>query len=180
MRLSQLLLDKPKRAGARRADQSSGPFPRERLWKPRWPGSRERSSVHKPRSISFLDKVAHRLFVLDPPKRDGLLPAGIASGFANWTRTSRKKQLEPASKPKPKTATAPREPGKEKRDNPYARPFGRLTLARAGTADHDSEIAIAECQNSFGDSGLIQRPDARSEAPVGIRVPRETARSPGG
>jgi hypothetical protein len=45
-----------------------------------------------------------------------------------------------------------------KKDNPYARPFGRLTVAELEQQITDTEIALAECQQSFGDPGSFKDP----------------------
>ena len=43
-----------------------------------------------------------------------------------------------------------------KRENPYARPFGRLSLKELEQQITDTEIAIAECQESFGAGGSFK------------------------
>jgi hypothetical protein len=49
-----------------------------------------------------------------------------------------------------------RETAAGKKDNPYARPFGRLTLAELERQITDTEVALAECQESFGDAGTFK------------------------
>jgi ATP-binding cassette subfamily F protein 3 len=92
----------------------------------------------------FLDKVATRMLVIDPPNI-----ADFEGGYSAWQ--AKKAQLasaaNAAAKGKQKTAPPPPPPKKEqptqqpanKKDNPYARPFGRLTVPEL-----EKEISIAE------------------------------------
>ncbi len=104
----------------------------------------------------FLDRVAGRLLILQPP---GIVD--FPDTYSAWVRkqkeraqgeqekTERSSASAPKSKPKP---AQPRETKESSRkDNPYARPFGRLTLKELEQQISETEIAMAECQSSFGD-----------------------------
>ena len=52
----------------------------------------------------------------------------------------------------PERAKAP------KKDNPYARPFGRLTIEDLEKQIQETELALADCQADFGDSELKKDP----------------------
>jgi ATP-binding cassette subfamily F protein 3 len=107
----------------------------------------------------FLDKIAQRMLVLDPPN-----VIDFAGRYSQWVgkldAEEQEKQSEssaPKAKSKAAAAQAAREPGRKK-DNPYARPFGRLTLEELERQITDTEIAIAECQESFGDAESFKDP----------------------
>ncbi|HXE54828.1 MAG TPA: ABC-F family ATP-binding cassette domain-containing protein [Tepidisphaeraceae bacterium] len=103
----------------------------------------------------FLEKVAARLFILRPP--DVIDFGGRYSQWAAQAQEPAAKPTSQSSKERPKPAAAQREPAKKK-DNPYARPFGRLTLEELERQITDTEIAIAECQQSFGDPETFKDP----------------------
>jgi ATP-binding cassette subfamily F protein 3 len=118
----------------------------------------------------FLDRVARRLFILQPP---GL--RDFDGTYSRWVgrqeELAAEKSDKRASKAKPKTPQKPDERPKErKKDNPYLRPFGRLTLKELEQQITDTEIAIAECQSgfvdaeSFKDSARSQKLHAEYEA----------------
>ncbi len=109
----------------------------------------------------FLDRVAQRLLVLQPP---GLVDfSGTYSGWtqrlrdeaankaAAATEAARQKTKASASAPKPKA----KQPVQSKpKDNPYARPFGRLDLKELERQITDTEIALAECQSTLGNNSF--------------------------
>ena len=107
----------------------------------------------------FLNKVAKRMLILRPPE-----VIDFAGGYSEWVRRAdaeaEEKQAESASKPKPRAAApAPARPEpSKKKDNPYARPFGRLAIEELEQQITDTEIAIAECQQSFGDAESFKDP----------------------
>ncbi len=103
----------------------------------------------------------HRLFVLEPPDL-----IDFSDTYAAWARkraddmaAARQKSAE-AEKPRPIALSAHDAESKAsaKRDNPYLRPFGRLTLAELEQQITDTEIGIAECQSSFGDASSFKDP----------------------
>jgi ATP-binding cassette subfamily F protein 3 len=114
----------------------------------------------------FLDRVAKRLLVLDPPD-----VIDFGDNYTAWQRKlrddaeERAAKLESAAKGKPAAGSAAvaKAPGSsgssaKKKDNPYARPFGRLSVAELEQQITDTEIAIAECQTSFGEIGSFKDP----------------------
>jgi ATP-binding cassette subfamily F protein 3 len=115
----------------------------------------------------FLDKVAKRLLILQPPQ--------IADCAGNYTAWMKKLQAEAeqkralaeaaaqaSEKPKPAPAAASRASADRTRANPYLRPFGRLTREELEQQITETEIALAECQNLFGDADSFKDP-ARSQ-----------------
>jgi hypothetical protein len=44
------------------------------------------------------------------------------------------------------------------KENPYLRPFGRLSVEELEREITETEVALAECQESFGDSGSYKEP----------------------
>jgi ATP-binding cassette subfamily F protein 3 len=110
----------------------------------------------------FLDRVAQRLLVLDPP---GVIDFGgtYTAWHANVLEDQAEREAAGAAKAKQKSgAPAPASPkpksGAAKKDNPYARPFGRLSIQELEQQITDTEIAIAECQESFGDADAFKDP----------------------
>jgi ATP-binding cassette subfamily F protein 3 len=110
----------------------------------------------------FLDKVAHRLFILQPPGLED-----FADTYSAWVRKLRADADEAAeaarNKPRQKAGAgqkdAPaKDPARKKKDNPFMRPFGRLSLPELEQQITDTEIAIAECQENFGDSDSFKDP----------------------
>jgi ATP-binding cassette, subfamily F, member 3 len=105
----------------------------------------------------FLDRAVARLLVLNPPAM-----IDFAGGYTKWVRkaahqaaaiaSERTKQPQRVVKPEPpKRKPAPA-------DNPYKRPFGRLTLAELETQILQTESAIAQCQSRFGKSDQFKGP----------------------
>jgi ATP-binding cassette subfamily F protein 3 len=111
----------------------------------------------------FLDKVAKRLLVLKPP---GVID--FEGNYTEWQAKLRDDAEEAAARAdrarasggaKPqaaKTTTAPK--GAGKKDNPYLRPFGRLSVEELEQQITDTEIAIAECQEHFADPDAFKDP----------------------
>jgi hypothetical protein len=56
-----------------------------------------------------------------------------------------------------RAAPANREPAKKK-ENPYLRPFGRLSLEELERQITDTEIAISESQQGFADAESLKEP----------------------
>ncbi|HSI34602.1 MAG TPA: ABC-F family ATP-binding cassette domain-containing protein [Tepidisphaeraceae bacterium] len=121
----------------------------------------------------FLDKIARRLLVLDPP--------GVMSFDGNYTQWNAKlaadraaeieKEARRAASATAATSANPKSdirspqspapaPDKKKKDNPYLRPFGRLTIQELEQQITDTEIAIAECQEHFADPEVFRDPAA--------------------
>ncbi len=107
----------------------------------------------------FLEKIVGRLLVLSPPNI-----VDFSGRYSHWVQRQAEEAEEKAaaesSKPRSKPAT-PQQPAREpskKKDNPYARPFGRLTLEELERQITDTEIEIAECQQSFSDPDSFKDP----------------------
>jgi ATP-binding cassette subfamily F protein 3 len=105
----------------------------------------------------FLERIVRRLLVLDPPD-----VADFAGKYSEWAaRQSESEQRranseQPKSGPKPAARPA-REPSRAK-DNPYLRPFGRLSLEELERQITETEVALAECQEQFSDAGVLRDP----------------------
>ncbi len=105
----------------------------------------------------FLDRVATRLLILDPP---GM--TDFDGNYTKWTektaRVAREKSEEEAlrakqmkgkgnsSVAKPQAAQKNVQQAKPKADNPYMRPFGKLTMKDLEKTITETEIALAEVQ----------------------------------
>ena len=111
----------------------------------------------------FLDKVVGRLLVLQPPEM-----TDFAGNYSDWHRKletdaaraanlaaarDKAEKAERAAAPKP----APAKSG-NKRDNPYLRPFGRLTVEQLELEIAQTEQGIAACQAAFGDPDTFKDP----------------------
>ena len=110
----------------------------------------------------FLDRSCQRLFVLQPPAM-----VDFGANYSAWIekqaddRAAASERRAAASQSKTKAAPAkPKDPPPpvKKKDNPYARPFGRLTLEELEREITDTEVAIAECQGGFGDAESFKDP----------------------
>lgn len=107
----------------------------------------------------FIDKVIKRLFVIQPPTL-----TDFDGGYSKWvTKLAEKKQQAAAQKQasqkqssqkqqatKPKPVQQPK-PQQKNQDNPYKRPFGRLTVAEIEKEIQKTEKELAACQSKFGD-----------------------------
>jgi uncharacterized small protein (DUF1192 family) len=108
--------------------------------------------------------------VLDPP--------GVSDFEGNWSRWAQKQrelqaaakpQKKPASKPQPEPpakATAKSEPqpqartqAKPKKDNVYARKFGKLSTGELESRIASTESAIAALQADLADPGVYRDAD---------------------
>jgi ATP-binding cassette subfamily F protein 3 len=111
----------------------------------------------------FLDRVAQRLLILAPPGIDD-----FPGTYTAWQHKLREEhaerealEIERAKQQKSASgAIAARQakPKSSNKDNPYARPFGRLSTEELERQITDTEVAIAECQTSFGDAGAFKEP----------------------
>jgi ATP-binding cassette, subfamily F, member 3 len=105
----------------------------------------------------FLDRSVQRLLVLQPPEM-----IDFSSNYSAWMQRLAAQAERPApaaaqAKSKDSTPARPKDSSKKK-DNPYARPYGRLSLEDLERQITDTEIAIAECQEGFGDAGSFKDP----------------------
>ncbi len=104
----------------------------------------------------FLNRMADRLLVLQPPKLIDFL-----GRYEDWHRRQQAQAVEAnqanKSTTRAKPAASPAPPAARRKDNPYARPFGRLSLEQLENQITETEIAIAEAQMAFG-SELMKDP----------------------
>ncbi|HET6252398.1 MAG TPA: ABC-F family ATP-binding cassette domain-containing protein [Tepidisphaeraceae bacterium] len=114
----------------------------------------------------FLDKIAGRLLILDPP---GMID--FADTYSEWVAKQQadaeERQSDAQSKSRAKSAAAKvaaaapaavASRDAKKKDNPYLRPFGRLSLEELEQQITETEIAIAECQENFGSADSFKDP----------------------
>ena len=106
----------------------------------------------------FLDKVTDRLLVVQPPEGGGVID--FRGDFADWER-----QAEEASRPtkakvvKPSPVVQkPKPTAAKKADNKYLRPFGTVSTEQLEEDITETEIAIAEAQDAFGDGQRMSDP----------------------
>jgi ATP-binding cassette subfamily F protein 3 len=109
----------------------------------------------------FLDKVAKRLLVLEPPN--------VVSFEGNFTAWANRAAQKPAAPPPrrhapPPPAKKPVTP-KKKSDNPFSRPYGRLSTEELEKNIAMAEKDIARCQQQLADSNVARDPK-RSRAIV--------------
>jgi ATP-binding cassette subfamily F protein 3 len=119
----------------------------------------------------FLNQVAKRLLILRPPEI-----VDFDDTYSAWTRkvaqtvadqradqraagsskgnTPPRQKAAPVAVPARAAAATPQ----KRKDNPYSRPFGRLTLQELEREISDTEIALAECQGGFGEAESFRDP----------------------
>ncbi len=107
----------------------------------------------------FLDKIVSRLFVLDPPKM-----LDFAGNYSKWNEKQKAQAVAKTQgrdrAPRRNASSAIQDPKSkiQNRDNPYLRPFGRLSIEELERQITETEIAIAECQGAFADSNSFNEP----------------------
>jgi ATP-binding cassette subfamily F protein 3 len=105
----------------------------------------------------FLDKVADRLLVLDPP---GMLD--FTGNYTAWSTAMKvlEQQKQDAAKAPAKVAAKPKpaqqKQPEKKKDNPWSRPFGRLTLEELEKQIAATESNITGFQTKFADPSLAR------------------------
>jgi ATP-binding cassette, subfamily F, member 3 len=122
----------------------------------------------------FLDKTVSRLLALQPPhvrQFSGTYSRWIQKLARDEQRAAQEKAVARAEAKRPATAVAAtaaaRAAATGRNDNPYARPFGRLTLQELEQQITDTEIELAECQQRFG------QPDPFKDAAAGRKLQQE-------
>jgi ATP-binding cassette subfamily F protein 3 len=109
----------------------------------------------------FLDRSVRRLLVLRPPEMvdfGGNYSAWMQRLASDAAAEADRKAAAAQSRPREAPAASrPKDPAKKK-DNPYARPYGRLTLEELEQQITDTEVALAECQEGFGDAESFKNP----------------------
>src|SRR5687767_2651646 len=108
----------------------------------------------------FLDKMVARLLVLQPPN-----VVQFGGSYSAWVHklgedAQRRAASSTAARTELKEAPAAKPAGKRDADNPYKRPFGRLSLADLERQITDTEIDLAECQQRFADADEFKDPAA--------------------
>jgi ATP-binding cassette subfamily F protein 3 len=127
----------------------------------------------------FLNKLSTRLLVLDPVKGvtdfDGNYEKWHDKQLADAARAaelkaqkSKPQSKQPAPAPKPAAKPAPSGGGAatavKKKDNPYLRPFGKLTLPELEREIQQTERAVESAQQSFGNPDVYKDPAKASKA----------------
>jgi ATP-binding cassette subfamily F protein 3 len=103
----------------------------------------------------FLDHAVNRLFVINPPAMDD-----FDGNYSKWAAKEREKaqQAKEAAaakdkareKSQPKAKAAP-PPPKKNADNPYLRPYGKLSMKDLEKQIADTEISLGEHQSQLSD-----------------------------
>jgi ATP-binding cassette subfamily F protein 3 len=109
----------------------------------------------------FLDRMAKRLFVLEPP---GMLD--FDGNYSKWhdkvvSDAKARAAAEAAAKSRKSQPAPPQKNLKSKisnKDNPYLRPFGKLTMKELESQITETEVALAECQQQFGGTASSKNP----------------------
>jgi ATP-binding cassette subfamily F protein 3 len=108
----------------------------------------------------FLNQVAQRMLVLHPP---GLID--MEGTYSDWAAKSKeliakyeasKSPAKPQPKPQPAKKPEPKpqpssQPAAKKKDNPYSRPFGKLTVQELEKQIAETEKLIADTQLKLAD-----------------------------
>ncbi|MCC6424183.1 MAG: ABC-F family ATP-binding cassette domain-containing protein, partial [Phycisphaerales bacterium] len=110
----------------------------------------------------FLNRAVDRLLILQPP--------AIVDFDGTYNQWTAKQQAQPPAKPAPTKSSPPKSsPAKPapqrkpaRKDNPYLRPFGPLTMAELELRITKTEIAIADAQSQLTVAGNFKNP-ARSK-----------------
>jgi ATP-binding cassette subfamily F protein 3 len=106
----------------------------------------------------FLDKTVKRLLVLQPPD-----VTSFGGSYSAWVSKLREDQSDRAAAANAKNRAEPKPRAPEavthaatkdtkERDNPYKRPFGRLSLPELEEQITQTEVDLAECQQRFADA----------------------------
>jgi ATP-binding cassette subfamily F protein 3 len=110
----------------------------------------------------FLDKVATRMLVIDPPNI-----TDFEGGYSAWqakkaslaaAANSAAKGKQKSTPPPPPKKEQPKQQPSQKKDNPYARPFGRLTVAELEKEIGSAERSVADFQMKLADPALGRDP----------------------
>ena len=108
----------------------------------------------------FLDKTVKRLFVLEPP-----VLVDFDGNYSKWhekvvgdAKSQAVGERAPAPARKTVAATQNSKSKAQNKDNPYLRPFGRLSMKELESQITETEVAIAECQQAFGGADTFKDP----------------------
>lgn len=139
----------------------------------------------------FLDQLAKRLLIIDPPVMEEFVPRAAAEGevalgaYSAWAlrekqraseaaaaeraKEERRKQSQPKATVPPKATVLPKATAagrtKAGRDNPYARPFGRLSTEELEERIGQTELELGELQSeltgAWKDAGRVRQLQGR-------------------
>jgi len=100
----------------------------------------------------FLERMAKRMWVIEPPAL-----IDFDGGFDEWIRKKKSPATAPAQAKAASKSQSKSPPKKEpkppaKKENPYARPFGRLSLIELEKTIAQTERELAQAQSRFAGS----------------------------
>jgi ATP-binding cassette subfamily F protein 3 len=101
----------------------------------------------------FLDKIVGRLLIIEPPTL-----VDFAGGYRKWVERTSTSSSRKSSEEVRKPGRAKPQAAKEPRDNPYKRPFGRMSLEELEKQIHQTEQELSDRQARFGDSEVFRDP----------------------
>jgi len=129
----------------------------------------------------FLDHAVDRLFVITPPDMDDFdgnytkwaareRARAQAAKEAKTARDRAQSKSQPKPQPKPVVTPPPQQkPAGKKNDNPYMRPFGKLSMKDLEKQIAETEIAMGQHQQQLSEVGTFK------DAAKGKRVQTEYA-----
>jgi hypothetical protein len=99
--------------------------------------------------------VIKRLLVIQPPKL-----IDFAGGYSAWVKklATAKSPASPPTQSKPKPAPETK-PQNKNTNNPYKRPFGRLSVPELEKEISKTEKELIECQARFADADQFKDPE---------------------
>jgi len=103
----------------------------------------------------FIDKIIGRLLILQPPDT-----IQFTGNYTAWAKRQAQLAAE-ARQPKPpppreNNARQSKPAPRKKSENPWSRPFGRLTVKELEQQITETEVAIADCQSLFTDTTITR------------------------
>lgn len=112
----------------------------------------------------FLDKTVGRMLVLQPPRLIDF-NGGYGAWITKLQRDAGQRDVphQPRDTVLARHKTPPTATTSARHNNPYLRPFGRLSVEELEKQIHEAEIALAQCQSRFADSDQFRDP-ARAKA----------------
>ena len=123
----------------------------------------------------FLDRIVSRLVVLHPPSLEL-----FAGNYTAWAKKQAERAADESKRGREKEAKT-KEPKraaptpKKKADNPWSRPFGQLSIQELERRIVETETALAECQNVFGDAEVGRDPERSRRLKEDYAVLRQKA-----
>jgi len=104
----------------------------------------------------FLNRAVGRLLILQPPAI-----VDFAGTYSDWA-VKLQAQAQGAAEPPARPASTPKAPPPAskptRKDNPYLRPFGRLSLSELEQQITDTEIALVEAQSQLAEADTFKNP----------------------